>query len=222
MPELSFGELDALVLKAYRGAGFSWGMAQEAGRAASWLAQKDLPAGFYFSSLLQQIDSVDSRTLTPNVKVDDDTLKWMSAENALCPVICGTVLSDYGLESFFAGVKPLVLGAVCCPAILLPFIADCAVAMKANVEIKVDDSPALIDATGAVYPSDVEALAVPCAQVVVSESSNVLRPCTTNSSRADLSIEDEEFLSKLAHRTYVAASDESRLSGAGAGLTDND
>jgi len=79
MPQLSFGELDALVLKAYRGAGFSWGMAQEAGRAASWLAQKGLPAGFYYSLLLQQIDAVDSQSLTPNVDVNNDVLPWMSA-----------------------------------------------------------------------------------------------------------------------------------------------
>ena len=59
MTELSIGELDSLVFKAYRGAGFSWGMAQEAGFAASWLARHGLPAASYFDILLRQIDGQD-------------------------------------------------------------------------------------------------------------------------------------------------------------------
>jgi len=116
----------------------------------------------------------------------------------------------------------LELGEVYCPAILLPFISDCAVAMKANVEIEMDGSLVVIDATGALCACDVEVLAAPSARVVVSECINVPPLSATTNSRAELSIEDEHFLSKLVHRTYVAASDESRLSGAGAGLTDND
>lgn len=52
------------------------------------------------------------------------------------------------------------------------------------------------------------------------------QPCQNTAPAADSTIEisDEDFktLSALAHKTYVPATDASRLRGAGAGLTDND
>ena len=41
---LALSELRALIIKAARGAGLSWGMAEEAGWAAEWLARRGLPA----------------------------------------------------------------------------------------------------------------------------------------------------------------------------------
>ncbi|NEY91333.1 DUF3726 domain-containing protein [Tabrizicola oligotrophica] len=41
---LSLSELRSLVTKAARGAGLSWGLAEEAGWAAEWLARRGLPA----------------------------------------------------------------------------------------------------------------------------------------------------------------------------------
>ena len=65
MTELSIGELDSLVLKAYRGAGFSWGLSQDAGRAAAWMAMRGLPAAECFAELLQQTDGLEHSALTP-------------------------------------------------------------------------------------------------------------------------------------------------------------
>ena len=39
----SLNELDAMARKAARGAGYSWGLAEEAGRATRWLAAAGLP-----------------------------------------------------------------------------------------------------------------------------------------------------------------------------------
>lgn len=43
MVDLSLGELQALATKAARGAGLSWGLAQEAGWAVRWLEARGLP-----------------------------------------------------------------------------------------------------------------------------------------------------------------------------------
>ena len=45
MIDLAHSELRALVTKAARGAGLAWGLAEEAGWAADWLARRSLPAG---------------------------------------------------------------------------------------------------------------------------------------------------------------------------------
>lgn len=44
---LAHSEVNALVTKAARGAGLSWGMAEEAGWAAEWLARGGLPAAVW-------------------------------------------------------------------------------------------------------------------------------------------------------------------------------
>ena len=43
--DMAHSELRSLVTKAARGAGMSWGMAEEAGWAAEWLARRSMPAG---------------------------------------------------------------------------------------------------------------------------------------------------------------------------------
>ena len=46
---LSLGEISFVVFKAARGAGFAWGLAEEAGHAARWLTTQGLfePIDFY-------------------------------------------------------------------------------------------------------------------------------------------------------------------------------
>ena len=87
MPDLSIGELEALVLKAYRGAGFSWGMAQEAGRAAAWLAHNGLPAACYFDLLLHETDGIEASQLTPSVIMSNAAPDWQMSARPLCPVV---------------------------------------------------------------------------------------------------------------------------------------
>lgn len=50
---LALSELRALVTKAARGAGLSWGLAEEAGWAADWLARRGLPAADWATLWLQ-------------------------------------------------------------------------------------------------------------------------------------------------------------------------
>jgi len=50
--EMAHSELRNLVVKAARGAGLSWGMAEEAGWATDWLARRSLPAADWAVSWL--------------------------------------------------------------------------------------------------------------------------------------------------------------------------
>jgi hypothetical protein len=51
--DLSLSELRSLVTKAARGAGMSWGLAEEAGWAAEWLARRGMPAAPWATAWLQ-------------------------------------------------------------------------------------------------------------------------------------------------------------------------
>ncbi len=218
MLELSLGELDALVLKAYRGAGFSWGIAQEAGRAASWLAERNLPAANMFATLLKQIDGVAAGDLTPDIASG----QWIATVPAACPVVAGAVLSDLGFEYFGINQSEIELGKVYSPAILLPFVASSAAAEKKSLRLIIDNQPVLISDTGEIDCSDQQQFVLAsCAGVVIGKAQ--VRAFTREfCQRAACSEPDMAVLNSLAHRTYVPASAQSRAAGAGAGLTDND
>ena len=48
----SLSEIDAQCKKATRGAGFEWGHAEEAGKAARWLAKHELPGAALLAAYL--------------------------------------------------------------------------------------------------------------------------------------------------------------------------
>lgn len=58
--DMAYSELRSLVTKAARGAGLAWGMAEEAGWAAEWLARRSMPAGDWAARWLAAV--VDGRT----------------------------------------------------------------------------------------------------------------------------------------------------------------
>ncbi len=216
MTELSIGELDALVFKAYRGAGFSWGLSQEAGRAAAWMAMCGLPAAGSFAELLYQTNGIEHSTLTP-VMADGN---WRSsAGSGCCPVITGTMLSDFG----WTQGRKLTLSAVYVPLILAPFVSVCAASAGTALCVSSGDVSIVLMANGRLAcPGDVGFVSQET--IVVSEwqsSNSEIDDTAPLVRRAAISDVAMERLETLAHRTYVPATELSR-SGAGAGLTDND
>jgi len=220
--DLSIGELDTLVLKAYRGAGFSWGMAQEAGRAATWLALNGLPAGCYFDALLHQIDGVAAAQLTPTVVVTGNSIEWQNSSQALCPVICGSVISDLGTALIADDNALLFSGNAYSPGILLPFVADIARDFGRNLQVNIGDQSVGISSDGELETTDFSILQVNKVDFSVAETSRQILTSSPGYRRISVSDTSMHYLGTLAHRTYVPASEQSRESGAGAGLTDND
>lgn len=95
---LALSELRSLITKAARGSGLSWGLAEEAGWAAEWLARRGLPAA-------------------------DWAVVWLAAraDGAICPVEVGAALADeFTCASAVMG-KPLPDG-LAAPGYLLPFL----------------------------------------------------------------------------------------------------
>ncbi len=212
MLDFSIGEVESLVLKAYRGAGFSWGMAQEAGQAAAWMAMVGLPALDAFAALLPVIDGKRNAQLVPLMHVPG---KWSNPSGMLCPVVSGTAFSDG--EQEIAG-SSLVLENVLQPLILLPFISQ----SDAPVMVSVADHQYLCGTRVCSEIAGQNSANPGRANVILSAAEGRLEnplPCSQRAIVDDASV---EVLNTYAHRTYVPASEASRLAGAGAGLLDND
>ncbi len=111
----SGNEIAALARKAARGAGFDWGTAEEAGRAARWLAARGLPGPEALAGLLERLGEARG----PECEGHD----WNAGTGALCPLRTGIAISD---RPAIVGEGDLRLGPVIYPVLLLPFLADVA------------------------------------------------------------------------------------------------
>jgi len=203
---VSLNEVEATGKKAARGAGFDWGIAEEAGRAARWLCANGLDGCGALAAYLS-----GPRGHAP----DGLNGVWRSSKGDLCPLITGAALSDLALD---LKRRPIEIENVTAPLILLPFAAWASLAIGENVTLRVGDVEAVTDGiklsvSGAVPEMGAQVTTFPAGKV--SEA----RPLET---RALPDAAAWAVLSEFAHKTYAPATEESRLLGAGAGLSDND
>lgn len=97
--DMARSELRVLVTKAARGAGLSWGLAEEAGWAADWLVGADLPAAEWAT-------------------------EWLAAvvEGRADPVTIGVGLADSLGVANGPEIEAAVPDGVAAPGFLLPFL----------------------------------------------------------------------------------------------------
>lgn len=199
----SLGETSALALKATRGAGLSWGLAEEAAGAVAWLHERGLPGTAALCSYLSTIADAPS---------------WHGSRDAACPLLTGSALSDGTIAAPSDASETLDLGRVLSPLLLLPFVASLppgTMWLQSGKFGQEDGQP----------PERWQS------QWLRGEAvCHVIRGKTPQIDQAGASHmrTPEQFgccierLTHFAHRTYAPATSASRLSGAGAGLTDND
>lgn len=220
MVSLSQNEIESLCLKAARGAGFSWGLAEEAGFAAGWLAAHGIDGTACFLALLMDRLEKSPASGTPRPLPGH----WQSTDQlALCPITLGASLSDSALlaDGPFRGVTRI--DPVAEPILLLAFLARAAQLCAKPVAINWQDGHLVIAENGAfdlltarswigkkdlamtiqlkTHPDDLQ-----------SGPTHLLPP---------LSIASLNGLNELAFRTTVPATDASRRD-AGSATTDND
>ena len=111
----SLNEVEALAKKAARGAGYTWGLAEEAGKAVRWLCAHDIDGCAVLADLLVEVDGLDQADCAPVPGVI-----WTSRGEKLCPIAGGCALSDH---AEFLGDGNLRFENVMKPALLVPFVA---------------------------------------------------------------------------------------------------
>ncbi len=208
---LSLNEVEALAKKATRGAGYPWGLAEEAGMATRWLCARDVDGCTELARLLEQCDGTKLSDWSPDVSGD----VWSPVGRKLCPITTGAAMSDHA--DGWAD-NTLQMEDVAQPFLLAPFAGASAKQLNRTVEIFWD---------GAVLSTDGDDLSIagethPEATRVSVKSGGTIGTPTQRCTRAVLPKEGFETLTKFAQRTYAPATEESRIKGAGAGLSDND
>lgn len=217
---LSLGEVAALCTKAARGAGMEWGVAEEAGHAAAWLAGHGMDGPRLLLALLSEHEDARWAAIRP---VPSEGGWRPAGARPICPIALGITLCDHAAlpDGAFSAGLPVRMGPVARPALLLPFLAAAAEASGRTLVLDWDGGAAAIGGpdgwpTWAVRMLDTAAIP---SLVLISRpgapaAMSVCPPPPVDAGTIG-------GLGALAMRTTVPASAASRA-GAGAAAGDND
>ncbi|WP_170336200.1 DUF3726 domain-containing protein [Ruegeria arenilitoris] len=206
----SLNEVEATAKRAARGAGYDWGVAEEAGKATRWLCAQGLDGATELARVLECGFASNLVEHVPKHMEPD----WAGGKD-LCPLMTGALLSDC---SHFLQSGPRRIRYLATPAVLLPFAAQAARGQSAIVTVIAGDFFAATDGTQLVLENECPAHA----SVIEVALGDTLTNPRALKTRAMPDPAAWNTLNCFAHRTYAPATEESRLLGAGAGLSDND
>lgn len=210
MTGFSLNEIAATAKKAARGAGYPWGIAEEAAQATPWLCGLHLGGCRALAGLLAQIDGRNVIDHTPQ-KTDGI---WTARGGWLCPLMAGACLSDSAMR---LRDGPVEMAQVTRPLLLLPFAAAAARQLKQCLQITWPGQSVATDGT-VLALEGTAGLTIPRAgEVKLRIGPMTGTPCTRRS-RATPNAEDWEMLEALAARLYAPATEASRRLGAGADI----
>lgn len=206
---LSGNEVEALCMKAARGAGFDWGLAEEAGFAARWLFERGIDGP---GALLAHLDR--SAGAFSQVVMVDGVLS-RKGEGLLSPIVVGTALSDFaalGRDRFRAG-------PVDRPVLVLPFIQQVAATSQCPLTLNWPGGFVSVTPEGEISGQS-KALAS-MASAEISIAPGIRHPSAPRCSLAVPAADTLARLNAFAMLTCVAASAASRAD-AGSANGDND
>ena len=220
MAKYSLGEIDALARKATRGAGYSWGIAEETGKSVRWLSAY----GFSGAEALAEhllISANQHQKLMPKLINDEpDTLKFQNKNNqsSLCALSCCALINDLGHH--IQDDKVLSFNQMLFPLLALSAAGRIAEAYEISVlfeygktkiicdskGISLKDTPPLLSTFALDELSNVVCKKIP----TVSKNTHFPNPQSREIPQKTI-----DTLEKFAHETYAPATEESRLRGAG-------
>ncbi len=206
----SLNEMEATAKRATRGAGYSWGQAEEAAKATRWLCAQGLDGAEMLAALLSL-----GYASNPDLHRPKQIEGVWAGDAALCPLSVGPLLSDC---VHLLNDGPVEIHDLAASALILPFASYAARALNCAIAVEIDRVHTITDG---VTLSALDMPAAPAQRVIVQRSTEPVSPRDPHT-RAVPTQKDWETLLTFAHRTYAPATEESRLLGAGAGLSDND
>jgi len=192
--ELSLNEVETLSAKAARGAGFSWGLAEDIGRAARRIAVEDDNWGEAMLSLAENAQSFEPPDPAR-------TTRWRNGEadvatrKTLCPIRTAALLLDDPLPADSLPLTILDVG--------LPVWLDAMLLRRSGMRI-----------------AQPVALLTPQADITIESGDGVVRPITGQ--RGTIGERTFAALNSFAAKTYVPESERSRIRGAGGGRVDDE
>lgn len=208
---VSSNELLAAAHKATTGAGYPTGIAEEVSRATVWLCHQGL------DGVTASLAGIEDANVTPPRLLPGQLIAFGDARAAMH--------GPSAIDLLVAGAAPdgIVMYDLDSPLLLVGLAGVAAASHSAGFTLTDEDgkrcvlSPVGFDGDAHLTPAKVH-LRATTPQDFTPEGKR------ESAGRAGIEVDDRLWsrLSEYAARTYVPATEQSRIAGAGAGLTDND
>jgi hypothetical protein len=213
-------EIEGYFRKVARATGLHWGLAEEAGKAARWLAAFNLPGPELMLNHLQSIEGKDYQQYKPVIGSDAISDLWQAIDETLCPIITGAALADRA--TLLLNGHTINLGSVAYPILLAATIGQASRCHNMIITTSWADVKLSCYGNGIRIEGNRDDLwrdnigAVSCQQTF-----GTLPEQMPSTLAYAIDSEVWRVVDELAFRTYAPATELSRA-GAGAGLSDND
>jgi len=199
----SLSEIDTTSKRASKAAGFSWGVAEEIGKAIRSLELFGLPGIKNLNLYLNKIE-----------KKHPEKVNKIGKENKnkeLCPIYCGVAFLDECQKLEI--LKDIKFYNVNYPILILPFISKASEILGTKILMQFNKSSFLMNFNKSILSKNLEK------HVIASVDEINIEFVENKNLFSDLEWKE---LYKLSEKTFVEETDSLKTKGAGAGLTDND
>jgi len=199
----SLSEIDTTSKRASKAAGFSWGVAEEIGKAIRNLELYGLPGIKNLNLYLNKIKKKHPEKVN---RIDQE-----NNNKELCPIYCGVAFLDQcqKLET----LKSIKFYNINYPILILPFISKASEILGKKILVQFNQSSLLMNFNKSILLKNFEKQVIDLVDEVSIEF------LENKNSFLD---QDWKELYKLSEKTFVEETDSLKKKGAGAGLTDND
>jgi hypothetical protein len=213
---LTLSEVESYLRKCARAVGLEWGIAEEAGKAARWLAAFGLPGPECLLNHLLALRGQDYRQFIPDITVSP----WRAGGGLLCPIVTGAAIADRSARLLDGAV--IELGGTAYPLLLAATIGQAARFHDTAFTTRWDGVAITSFGHDLAISGDLAALLVEKIDAIECRHDPNAVP-EQHASTLAYPIDEQIFerIDALAFETYAPATEASRA-GAGAGLTDND
>jgi hypothetical protein len=201
----SLSEIDTTSKRASKAAGFSWGIAEEIGKATRSLELFGLPGITSLNLYLKKIKKNHPKKINKIIKENKN-----SGED-LCPIYSGVAFLDQCSE--LEKLKLIKFYNINYPLLLVPFISKASKFVGKKILVQYNNASFLLNFDKSVFSKNIDKKIDTLANEISIEFLE---------NKNSFSEHDWRELYKLSEETFVEESESLRSKGAGAGLTDND
>ena len=199
----SLSEIDTTSKRASKAAGFSWGIAEEIGKAIRSLELFGLPGVINLNLYLKKIKKNHPKKINKIGKENKN--------KETCPIYCGVAFLDQCRQ--LETLEIIKFYNVNYPLLILPFISKASEILGKKILIQFNNTSFLANFNKSILSKNIDKQISPLANEINIEFLE---------NKNSFSVQDWKELYKLSEETFVEESESLKSKGAGAGLTDND
>ena len=199
----SLSEIDTTSKRASKAAGFSWGIAEEIGKAIRSLELFGLPGVINLNLYLKKIKKNHPKKINKIGKENKN--------KELCPIYCGVAFLDQCKQ--LETLEIIKFYNINYPLLILPFISKASEILGKKILMQFNNTTFLANFNKSILSKNIDKQISPLANEINIEFLE---------NKNSFSVQDWKELYKLSEETFVEESESLKSKGAGAGLTDND